>query len=282
MSGARSLKRLFLLLGDPVHHSLSPALHNAAFGELGIDAAYVTLRAPDQLVEPLMHEVGQAGGGGNVTVPHKRRAALALDAASDAVHVTGACNVFWWRAREGLCGDNTDVEAFRVAAETLMGSSLQARRILVLGAGGAARAVVYGCVQRGAAAIDIVNRTPEQAESLVRDLAEPPGVSVLSDGPARDRDGYDLIVNATSLGLDPSDPLPLDLARARGAAVLDLAYGPEETPLVRAARDAGIRAEDGRRMLVEGAAASFRLWWDREPPIESMYEAAGVHRDRRA
>lgn len=273
-----SPKRLFLLLGDPVHHSLSPAMHNAAFRTLDIGAVYVALRVTSDMVGPVMREVSVTGGGGNITVPHKRAAAEALDRASEAVRATGACNVFWWERGEGLCGDNTDVEAFRVAAETLLSGSLAGRRVLVLGAGGAARAVVYSCVQSGVGGVDLLNRTVTRAESLVRDLGDPTQVSVLPDPGSLSGDGYDLVVNATSLGLQPSDPLPLEPGRLKSGAVLDLVYSPAETRFVRAAREAGFKAEDGRRMLVEQAALSFRLWFKREPPIETMHVAVGKGR----
>ena len=263
---------LYALLGAPVHHSLSPALHNAAFQALQIDGLYVALRTWDELVGPLMRSLAGSGGGGNVTLPHKRAAADSLDRASEDVRATGACNVFWWEEGVGLCGDNTDVEAFCRAAEAVLGSSLKDRRILVLGAGGAARAVVHGCVREGASGVDIVNRTRARAEGLARDLGSPANVSVLDEVDARSPRTYDLVVNATSLGLAPSDPLPLDPGAVKCEGILDLVYGREGTRLVNAARDAAKRAEDGRRMLVEQATASFARWFDREPPREVMYE----------
>ena len=249
---------------------------NAAFRAQKIDAVYAALRLEEGRVGAVMREVARSGGGGNVTLPHKGAAAAALDTASDAVRTTGACNVFWWKEGEGLCGDNTDVAAFTVAAEALLGSALSDRRVLVLGAGGAARAVVYASVRAGVGEVDILNRTVARAESLVRDLGEPSQVSVVAEPRSTSSDdGYDLVVNATSLGLHSDDPLPLDVGSVASRAVLDLVYSPNETALVRAAREAGLAAEDGRRMLVEQAAASYRLWFDREPPLELMYEAVG-------
>ncbi len=267
---------IYALLGAPVHHSLSPALQNAAFHARGIDAVYVALWTWGELVEPLMRSLALAGGGGNVTVPHKNRAAQALDQPAAAVRATGACNVFWWEDGLGLCGDNTDVAAFRTAAEAVLGSGLDGSRVLLLGAGGAARAVVHACSGSEVEKVDIVNRTPERAEALVRDLGEPSRVEVVDDDDVKASAGtYDLVVNATSLGLAVSDPLPIDPRTVRARALLDLVYGRSETPLVLAARQAGLTAADGRRMLVEQAAASFRRWFDRDPPLEVMFEAAG-------
>ncbi len=269
-------KPLYVLLGDPVHHSLSPAMHNAAFMALGLEAVYVAMYAPADLVGPLMRAVAAGGAGGNVTVPHKRAAAEALDRAGAAVTATGACNVFWWEEGAGLCGDNTDVEGFTVAAESLVGGALRGRRILLVGAGGAARAVAYASLSAGVSRLDLANRSRERSESLLRDLGGPVGLRLLDRIEEAVPEGYDLVVNATSLGLRPTDPLPFDPARFEAAAILDLVYGPADTPLVRAAREVGLRAEDGRRMLVEQAAASFRLWTGREPPREAMCAAAGL------
>ena len=269
-------KRLYTLLGDPVHHSLSPQLQNAALRTLGLDAVYVALCAWEELVSPLMRSVAQAGGGGNITVPHKELAADSLDRASEAVTATGACNVFWWEDGTGLCGDNTDVDAFSTAAEAVLNSRLKGKRILLLGAGGAARAVAYACVSAGAGVVDVLNRSATRAESLVSDLGGSRGLLRSRSQDSELLNSYDLIVNATSLGLLPGDPLPLDPRAVGAEAVLDLVYSRDATPFVRAAREAGVRAEDGRRMLVEQAAASFERWFRLDPPRDVMCRAVGI------
>ncbi|UCC84637.1 MAG: shikimate dehydrogenase [Gemmatimonadota bacterium] len=257
---------LYALLGAPVHHSLSPALQNAAIDALEIDAVYVALWTWEDLVGPLMRSLP----GGNVTVPHKRAAAAALDHPSEDVRATGACNVFWWDESRGLCGDNTDAGAFRTAAEALLKAELTGCRVLLLGAGGAARAVVHACCRAGVDRVEILNRTRARAEELVADVGAPGAVRVLEGGEGRSEEAYDLVVNATSLGLDPSDPLPVKSEAVQARALLDLVYGRDETPLVRAARAAGIEAADGRLMLLEQAILSFRRWFDRDPPREVM------------
>lgn len=277
MSSTAPLEKLYVLLGDPVHHSLSPALQRAAFRAAGLDADYVALRAHVELVGPLMRELAALGGGGNVTVPHKALAARALDRASDTVRVTGACNVFWWDEDYGLCGDNTDVEAFLTAAHAVLGGELRGTRVLLLGAGGAARAVVHACLEAGSSGIDILNRSRRRAEELAERFDVAARLRVLPGREALASRSYDLVVNATSLGLESSDPLPLEPKQLRARALLDLVYSRDETMFVRAARDAGITAEDGRRMLVEQAAASFQRWFGREPPRGVMYEVLGLN-----
>jgi shikimate dehydrogenase len=273
-------KRLFVLLGDPVQHSLSPALHNGAFHALELDAVYVALKAWPQLVGPLMRAIGVAGGGGNVTLPHKGRAAQALDHASEAVRATGACNVFWWDEANGLCGDNTDVEAFRITAEVIVGDDLAGKRVLLLGAGGAARAVAYACLKARVDHVDLFNRSRERAQALVSALGEPSTLHLLQARVAASRP-YDLIVNATSLGLSETDPLPLDLERVSATAVLDLVYRRDGTRFVQAARKLNMVAQDGKRMLVEQAAASFRRWLGRQAPLDVMYGVVGISEDDR-
>ena len=271
-----TIPQLYVLLGDPTHHSLSPRMQNAAFAAAKLDAVYVALRTPAELVGPLMREVAQAGGGGNVTLPHKGVAAGALDEASEAVHATGACNVFWWEEGKGLCGDNTDVDAFRVAAESFLGSSLLGARVLLLGAGGAARAVVQACLVSGAMRLDVLNRSAARAEQLVESFGRPSMLNTVNRSDIAGSLRYDLVVNATSLGLRPVDPLPLEPDLLNGAALIDLVYGLQETAFVKAARRSGLEAEDGRRILVEQAARSYQVWFGREAPRHVMYESVGL------
>jgi shikimate dehydrogenase len=269
--------RLLALLGDPVAHSLSPRFQNAAIRAAGVDAVYLPLRCDADHFEGLFRGIAAAGGAGNVTLPHKTRAAALLDAPTKAVQRTGACNTFW-PVDGRIHGDNTDVEGFARAARRLIGSPAGAR-VLVLGAGGAARAVVLALMDERADAIHLLNRTPGRARAVAETL-DPRGRKVLVvEGGARgvEREGYDLVVNATSLGLAGDDPLPLALdLPARVGAVLDLVYREDGTPWVAAARDRDIPAADGLEMLVEQGAASFRRWFDREPDVGVMREAVGA------
>jgi shikimate dehydrogenase len=263
--------RLFALLGDPVRHSLSPDFQNAAFQDRGLDAVYVAIRCDASSLAVVLRTVALAGGGGNVTVPHKEAAVSAVDVCSDDVLRTGACNTFW--AQDGrVHGDNTDVAGFRRAARDLVGE-LRGRRVLLLGAGGAARAAAWALVQERVERIDLWNRSPERAATLIDSIA--PGQGVLSVVSKFDAGAYDMLVNATSLGLHDDDPLPWqpDAAAARPAALLDLVYRPGQTRLVHAARSAGVPATDGRSMLLHQGAAAFTRWTGLDAPIDIMRTA---------
>lgn len=268
--------RLVALLGDPVDHSLSPRFQNAAIRAAGLDAVYLPLRCDADRFAGLFRGIVGAGGAGNVTLPHKTRAAGLLDIVTPAVERTGACNTFW--VLEGqVHGDNTDVEGFGRAARQLIGSPAGAR-VLVLGAGGAARAVVLALIEDRADGIHLLNRTPGRARAVAEAL-DPGGrrVAVLDSVEGVEREGYDLVVNATSLGLHADDPLPVDLERpVRVGAVLDLTYGEEPPRWVEEARSRGIPAADGLEMLLQQGVASFRRWFGREPDIDAMRQALGA------
>jgi len=263
--------RLGVLLGDPVAHSLSPALQNAAFAAAGLDAVYVALRVDAAGLPGLLRGLAAAGVFGNITVPHKEAAAVLLDRGSDAVAATGACNTFWVEGGR-LCGDNTDVVGVRAAAEALLGT-LRGARALVLGAGGSARAAVWALVQAGAE-VTVRGRRPERAAALAAHFGAC-GVAVrLASGALRGAH-FDLVVNATPLGLGPEDPWPLDPEREGvvvGAA-LDLVYGVDETRWVRALRARGVPAHDGLEVLLHQGAAAFERWWGRPAPLEAMRAA---------
>jgi shikimate dehydrogenase len=262
--------RLIALLGDPVGHSLSPRIQNAAIRAAGIDAVYLALRCAPASIDALMRAITAAGGAGNVTLPLKERAARALDARTPAVVKTGACNCFWW-LEDRLHGDNTDVEGFFAAARQLIGAPAGARA-LVIGAGGAARAAVVALLEARADAIHVMGRTAARSGAL-RDELDPTGrrVAVVDRPEPLRREGYDLVVNTTPLGLHPDDPLPLDLDQpGRVGAVLDLAYRSEPTEWVLAARARGIPAADGLEMLLHQGAAAFRRWFDTEPDLAVM------------
>jgi len=262
-----------MLLGDPVSHSGSPQLQNAAFEAAGVDGVYVAVRCAEGDLEGLMGGVARAGGGGNVTLPYKERAATLLDARSDAVHRTGACNTFWGDEKGRLHGDNTDVEGFRRAMRGFVGGSGRGLRALLLGAGGAARAALLGLLEEGASEVSIYNRTTERARAVARRIG---GERARVVPLVRELQGeaFDLVVNATSVGLEAGGGAPLDFSLlGRAGAAMDLVYARDKTPFVRAAEELGIRATDGVEMLVQQGAASFERWWAQEAPIEVMRSA---------
>jgi shikimate dehydrogenase len=279
--------RVFALLGDPVAHSLSPGMHNAAFGAEGLDAVFVALRvAPDDLAG-LLGSLARAGGGGNVTLPHKRRAFEAAERALPDARRTGVANTFWLEGG-ALTVDNTDVTGVRRALDALEPGGIAGAQVLLLGAGGAARAAAVALLDAGAGRVVIRNRTAARAVALAADLDDPrleaePERSDGVDAAAIAAPAADLVVNATSLGLDRDDALPLapEALRASGAgAVLDLVYGADAggTAWVKAANAAGLAALDGREMLLQQGARAFEHWWRRPAPLDVMRAAlANMH-----
>ncbi|MCG6957941.1 MAG: shikimate dehydrogenase [Gemmatimonadetes bacterium] len=268
-----SSTRVLALLGDPVRHSLSPVVQNAAFAHAGVDGVYVAVRcARDDLVG-FMHGLSRAGGGGNITLPHKEKAVAVLDVPSDAVRRTGACNTFWGGPDGKVHGDNTDVDGFRRALNAFIEGSAQGMRVLLLGAGGAARATLMALLEEGADQVVLLNRSLERARAVARRIGGPRARVANGVQELREQ-SFDLVVNATRLGLSPDDPSPLDFdILSRAGAAMDLVYGGAPTPFVRAAEEFGVRATDGGEMLVQQGAASFERWWEREAPVEAMHDA---------
>jgi shikimate dehydrogenase len=270
--------RLVALLGDPVSHSLSPRFQNAAIRASEVDAVYLALRCAPADLGPLLTGIARAGGAGNVTIPHKGAAAAIVDRPSGAVLRTGACNTFW--LDEGLVhGDNTDVAGVDRSVRELLGRTASGLRVMVLGAGGAARASVCALIDAGAAEIVISNRSPQRAEAVVRAFAGSGTRLTLRHATSPSQgEHFDLVVNATALGLRKDDPLPIPLHRsAEVGAGLDLVYRPgATTPWVLALREHGIAAADGRGMLLHQGAAAFERWWRIPAPLETMRAALSM------
>jgi shikimate dehydrogenase len=268
----RASTRLFALLGDPVDHSLSPLMQNAALQAASLDAVYVALRCGSDDVCGLATGIARAGGGGNVTVPHKRRVIAAVERPTEAVNRTGACNTFWLEQGR-VCGDNTDVAGFHAAAVALTGS-LAGMRALVIGAGGAARAAVAALLSANAREVNILNRSRERAVTLTHDLqTAPPRLRHLT-GAEQIVGEFDLVVNATPLGLHDDPTLPLDLSRMpRVGAALDMVARTGGTAWSQHAASLGIPVTDGKEMLIAQGAAAFERWFDRPAPIEAMRAA---------
>ena len=255
--------RVFAVLGDPVQHSLSPVMHNAAFRALGLSAVYVPLRCSSRDLPGLLGGLARAGGGGNVTVPHKELASRLVQDASPAAREVGACNTFW-RHAERVRGDNTDVAGVLAAME---GLGVRGGRWLIAGTGGGARAVVVAA-RRAGATVAVRSRDPARAEEFSAWVGSR-GVSLAEP------EECDVAVNATPLGLrrDDTSPIPHE-AMPKARAALDLVYAPGTTPWVQALRDRGLAAADGRTMLLAQGMEAFRRWFpDREPPADVMRAA---------
>ena len=266
-----SRTRVFALLGDPVAHSFSPVIQNAAMRHAGVDGVYVACLCGEDTLAPFLRTLARSGGG-NVTLPHKERAASVLDVPSEAVRRTGACNTFWGEGEE-VHGDNTDVEGMIRAVRAFLGRSPEGARILLLGAGGAARAALVALIDDGAEEICIHNRSTERARAVARRIGGE-RARVIQTLEELEGEAFDLVVNATRLGLSTQDPTPVDLESLEAVrGVLDMVYAPGATALVRKAREMGVPASDGREMLVQQGGAAFERWWNRPPSLEAMRAA---------
>ena len=251
------------VLGFPVGHSRSPAMMGAAFRELGLDWRYLKLPVPPERFAETVHALPRSGfKGANVTVPHKLAAHDLAVERTPAARAIGAANTLTF-GEEGIEADNTDAGGFIDA----LGEPPAGQRALVLGAGGAARAVVWALREGGAADVIVWNRTPARAEALAREL----GARIVTRPiPA------DLLVNATTVGLSPSDSLAelgLDIIDTP-PVVVDLVYGPEPTPVERWAARGGARVVPGLEVLVRQGARTLERWTGNAAPVEAMRAAA--------
>jgi shikimate dehydrogenase len=271
--------RVAAVIGDPVAHSLSPAIHNAAFLALGLDWVYLAFEVEAGQARAAITGMRALGIEGlNVTMPHKTDVARAVDRLSPTAKALGAVNTV---VREGsrLAGESTDGEGFVNALRLDEGLDPAGKRFLVLGAGGAARAVVKAVADAGAAEVVVVARRAERGGSCAK-LAGKAGRT----GSADDVADVDVVVNATPIGMgevvgfDRTPQLPVDPAQlSPGQLVVDLVYDPLVTPLVAAARANGVAAVNGIGMLIHQAGLALRLWTREEPPLEVMSAAALTH-----
>ena len=266
------------IIGYPLGHSASPAFQQAAFDHLGIDASYLAWETPPDALAERMESLRDPGLlGANVTVPHKQAVVPFLDEVSQAAQDTGAVNTVV--NQDGrLTGHNTDVTGFLRALQSDAGFQAQGKRALVLGAGGSSRAVVYGLLKQGAGRVTIANRTVERANRLIEALGSPENADAVPLEPAELSNGWDLIVNCTTLGMrhapgEKETPLPSNAIPAN-SLVYDLVYNPEETPLLQAAAKTGVRTLGGLPMLIYQGAEAFRFWTGQEAPVEVMFQAA--------
>jgi shikimate dehydrogenase len=263
-----------VLIGHPVAHSLSGAMQQAAFDELGIDAKYELWdRAPIELAEAIASLRGDEFLGANVTIPHKERVVPMVDRLTEEAQATGAVNTL---TREGkrLIGHNTDVPGFTVALDKLVGKQKMPRMAVVLGAGGGARAVVYGLIREGFQRVIVFNRHLHRAEGLVKHFARtaahmelramPWHESIIESEIAKTK----VLVNATSIGLTADvSPVPAEVLNEE-LLVLDLIYA--KTRLLRDAHAVGATTLDGELMLLHQGAAAFTLWTGQPAPLELM------------
>lgn len=260
--------RRFGVTGDPVSHSRSPAMHEAAFAALGLEAEYQLLPLTAELFDETVRAMPGSGFSGiNVTIPHKSAALAVADTASDAARAIGAANTLTF-SDGAIHADNTDAPGMIAAIGTVSGSAL------VLGAGGTARAAVWALKDAGAA-VSVWNRTAERAAGLAEEFGVDHVDSTGGGG------GHDLIVNTTTVGMGGDEDedsvleaLALELSAIRSdAVVVDFVYREGGSPLTNAARAHGLRVVDGPELLARQGALSFEIWWNRPAPLEAMRAA---------
>jgi shikimate dehydrogenase len=261
------------VLGWPVAHSRSPAIHNAALAALGMnDWRYQRLPVPPRLLAETTRSLRPSGfAGANVTIPHKQAALALADQVSETASAIGAANTLTFAADGTISAENTDAPGLIAA----LGSSPRGMRALVLGAGGSARAAVWALREAGASEVSVWNRTSERAEALAREL----GVRAVGEPT-----GADLLINCTSVGLGIERSASEDEALnqlgltfdqvGEYSYVVDMVYRSGSTALLAAARAHGSRTLDGLEILLAQGALSFELWTGMEPPLEVMRAAA--------
>ncbi len=272
--------KLFILFGDPVAHSLSPVMQNAALQAAGIDGLYIPWRVQSAGLPAAFESLRgmENFGGANVTVPHKEQAFALVDTLTPEAAAVGAVNTVV--ARDGhLLGANTDGLGFLRSLHEEADFLPRGKPSVILGAGGAARAVAVSLAEAGAEPLVIVNRTVERARSLAEFVYRTIGTSAIGLGlddprmPAMVSDCA-LVVNTTSVGLNPSDPPPIDPRLLQpGALVYDLIYRPRETALLREAKRRGCRVMGGLGMLLYQGALAFELWTGHKPSEAAMRHA---------
>jgi shikimate dehydrogenase len=270
--------RIYLLIGDPVERSPSPAMHNAAFKALGLKSVYIALPVPKPMLTQVMAGIrAMAIAGLNVTVPHKIAVIEMLDKLEESAKLVGAVNTVK-NVKGKLVGFNTDGEGALRALEQKAGT-LTGKKVVLLGSGGAARAIAFSLAKAGAG-ISIANRTVSRSRALSQEIERKLGVGVKSLGLSRSEltkvvKQADVLINATTVGMHPNVGQTLVTADMmhRGLVVNDIVYKPLETRLLREAKQTGAKTVDGLGMLVHQGALSFEIWTGRRAPIKVM-EAA--------
>ncbi len=273
------------VIGHPLGHSISPALFGAAFKAAGIDATYEAWDTEPAVLDGRIAALRGADFlGANVTIPHKQAVVPLLDGTTELATKAGAVNTIV-HADGKLIGHNTDVTGFARALREDAGFDAKGKRTMLLGNGGAARAVGLALVEAGAAVIYVVGRQPRKIEQMVLSLKPltPSGTTISwaywGDGSyLRSLQEADLVVNCTPVGVAGSEtagqsPVPADLMQAH-TLFFDLVYNPAETPFVAAAKSRGAKATTGLAMLVYQAAESFKLWTGKDADTKAMFDAA--------
>ncbi len=267
--------KLLGVIGYPIEHSLSPIMHNAALAEMGADFVYLPFAiSPENLERAIQGFAAIGVQGFSITIPHKQSIMPLLSEISDVAQAIGAVNTVW-RAEKGWGGTNTDAEGFLAPLRSMQQDWSQSVAV-ILGNGGAARAVVAGCVELGFAEIHIVGRDAQKLEAFSQSWNRSLGLKVRSWETLPELlSRADLLVNATPIGMSPHvNKSPLTSAEAdqlkAGAIAYDLIYTPNPTMFLQQVRDRGGVAIDGLEMLIQQGAAALKIWTQQSVPVETM------------
>lgn len=275
------IQKIIAIIGDPIHHSLSPAMQNAVFKKMKLPYLYLPFRVKPGQLKNFLRKVQELKiAGFNVTIPHKEKILPSLDWISPEAKAIGAVNTILVK-RGKLYGHNTDTDGYLLSLKEEAGFDPHQKKIFLLGAGGAARAILYGLALSGAHTIFICNRTPSKASALAKEFSKK-FKSCHFDVVPFDKNNFakkfpdvDLLINATPLGLSSGRPMPsLPLEKLPPKALVsDLIYRPYLTPLLRRARRLRLRTLPGLGMLLYQGARSFRIWTNKKPDLRAMRKA---------
>jgi shikimate dehydrogenase len=266
--------RLCAVLGSPVAHSASPAMHNAAFAALGLNWRYLAFEVnPKNLRAAIEGAKTMSFAGINLTVPHKLLALEMMDELDVSAKIWGAVNTIKFQNGRAV-GFNTDADAIVTSLREDLKIELRGAKILLLGAGGAGRTAALKLASENVAELFLVNRTEEKADAIAGEIIERfPSVKVSVGHP---KTNVDLILNATSLGLKADDPSPLDESQfslKQTRAVYDMIYRPAKTRLLAAAKKSGCKTANGLGMLLHQGAKAFKIWTGKPAPLDVMRRA---------
>jgi len=271
-------KKRYAIIGDPVSHSLSPAMHNAAFRAMSMNAEYEPVRVSPENLDDFMASARKSLAGFNITVPHKSAALHSLDWVDDFAARANSVNTVL--NKDGtLIGFSTDGYGLEKAIEENFGAEVAGKNFLIIGAGGAARAAAFHLLEEKAAGVIVANRTASKAETLAAELADTFPEAETDALPLADTarlaeaaEKADILVQSTSLGLRPDDPSPVPQKILRhDMPVFDMVYA--ETRLLKDAAEIGAPRANGLGMLLHQGAKSFAVWTGLEPPLAAMRKA---------
>ena len=253
----------YLVIGNPISHSLSPELHNHWIKQNGLDAMYEKKKLNNDELEGLISDVKKGNiNGVNVTVPFKNAVIPYLDELSDEAEKTQAVNTIYLKDKKTI-GHNTDIEGFEKAIKKI-DFNFNNKKILILGAGGVVPSLIYASMKMGSSEITISNRTKEKAEKL-KNLFN--NIKLINWGEVID---FDVVINATSLGLNQEDKMKLDFANiGKNKLFYDVIYNPSETYFLNTGKKLGNRYENGKLMFVYQAFSAFKLWHSIEPTVNN-------------